>query len=63
MSTVWLLPTKYHQNVDLGFSLGYERFNDLDPNPTSTDMAEIGDHYISLTLLVLAANYVRHVTN
>ena len=38
-------------------------YSDLARQQRQSDMAEIGGHYISLTLLVLAANYVRHVTN
>ena len=36
-------------------------YSDLARQQRQSDMAEIGGHYISLTLLVLAANYVRHV--
>ena len=38
-------------------------YSDLARQQRQSDMAEIGGHYISLTLLVLAANYVRDVTN
>ena len=62
-SIVLLTPTKYPENVDFWFSLVYKRFSDLARQQRQSDMAEIGHHYISLTLLVLAANYVRHVTN